>query len=255
MFCAPTRSGIRARSQFEPACTGLDVRGYIGRAQQPCKPREAMTIKQSAKIPARPPDVTVGAAPVWKRLLSRPDQEALLSEVVGCVRLAPFLRPVTPSGRKMSVEMTSAGRVGWVTDRAGYRYERQHPGGCGWPPIPALADAVWRSVSGVDRAPDSCLINLYRGNARMGMHQDLDEGDLTWPVVSISLGDDALFRVGGTARKGPTQSLWLESGDVVVLTGESRLAYHGVDRLRPGTSTLVAGGGRINLTLRVVVDV
>ncbi|MEL7027485.1 MAG: alpha-ketoglutarate-dependent dioxygenase AlkB [Pseudomonadota bacterium] len=207
---------------------------------------------ENVNVPARPPTLRVNGAPVWQGLLDKDQQTELLHAVLNVAQDAPFFRPVTPSGRPMSVEMTSAGDVGWITDRQGYRYQPLHPGGEVWPPIPELALAVWGAVAGVDRPPSSCLINRYREESKMGLHQDRDEGDLSWPVVSISLGDAALFRVGGTERKGKTQSVWLSSGDVVVLTGETRLAYHGIDRVRGGSSTVVPGGGRINLTMRVV---
>ena len=148
--------------------------------------------------------------------------------------------------------MTSAGRYGWYSDRGGYRYERRHPSGADWPPIPERVLAIWRTLIGTDRMPDCCLVNVYRDGARMGLHQDRDEADFAWPVLSVSLGDEALFRVGGPERGGPTESVWLRSGDVAVLGGAARLAFHGIDRVRAGSSTLLRGGGRINLTLRVV---
>ena len=190
--------------------------------------------------------------PVWQGLLDRDLQRTLIEEVARVAEVAPFYRPVTPSGRPMSVAMTSAGALGWITDRKGYRYEDRHPAGGPWPPVPGVALAVWRAVSGVEEPPTSCLINRYSETAKMGLHQDKDEGDFTWPVVSISLGDAALFRVGGTERKDSTESVWLNSGDVAVLSGDTRLAYHGIDRVRAGSSSLVPGGGRINLTMRVV---
>lgn len=189
---------------------------------------------------------------IFKRFLDRNAQRAMVSDIRAVVRAAPLLTPVTPRGREMSVRMTSAGRYGWITDRSGYRYEGCHPTGAPWPPIPTSVLETWWAVAGVDRAPDSCLINFYGEGARMGMHQDRDEADFSMPVLSISLGDDALFRMGGVTRGGKTGSIWLESGDVVVMGGAARLAYHGVDRIRFGSSALLPGGGRINLTLRVV---
>jgi len=206
--------------------------------------------------PAGPlePSLRVNGFAVHRALLSPEDQAALVEAVRGVVAVAPLTAPVTPGGRAMSVRMTSAGRVGWTTDRRGYRYAPLHHSGVAWPPIPGPVLEVWRTVTGVDRLPDSCLINFYGTGARMGLHQDRDEGDFRWPVVSISLGDDALFRMGGPDRADPTQGLWLASGDVVVMGGPARLAWHGVDRVRHGSSRLLAQGGRLNLTLRVVQD-
>ena len=151
----------------------------------------------------------------------------------------------------MSVRMTSAGRLGWLSDRAGYRYEPMHPKGVPWPPIPDEALAVWGAVSGDPTPPDCCLINFYEAGARMGLHQDRDEADFSHPVVSISLGDEALFRIGNETRGGRTESVWLRSGDVLVMGGAARLLYHGVDRVKDGSSALLPKGGRINLTMRV----
>lgn len=189
---------------------------------------------------------------VWPGFLDRATQEALVADIRSVVAAAPLFRPVTARGRPMSVRMTSAGSHGWVSDRAGYRYERRHPGGGPWPDIPARVLEIWNAVAGTARAPQCCLVNFYDADARMGLHQDRDEVDFTLPVVSVSLGDDALFRVGGTVRGGATRSVWLKSGDVAILSGPARLAYHGIDRIRPGSSSLLPQGGRINLTLRVV---
>ena len=187
--------------------------------------------------------------PGW---LNPEDRAALVSDVRAVVWAAPLFHPVTPRGQQMSVRMTSAGRLGWVTDRKGYRYEPRHPSGTPWPSIPESILTVWNALSGSDRLPDSCLVNFYGEGARMGMHQDKDEGDFSHPVLSISLGDEALFRMGNETRGGKTESVWLRSGDVVVMGGKARLKHHGIDRIRFGSSTLLPKGGRINLTLRVV---
>ncbi|MBP7242335.1 alpha-ketoglutarate-dependent dioxygenase AlkB [Amaricoccus sp.] len=189
---------------------------------------------------------------IHKGRLDPEAQAALLEDVRLVAVAAPFLAPVTPWGKPMSVRMTSAGRVGWVTDRRGYRYEPRHPTGVPWPPIPPAVLALWRDLASAERDPDCCLVNLYGARARMGLHRDADEGDFRWPVLSISLGDSALFRMGGPERGDPTASIELESGDVVVMGGPARLAYHGVDRIRFGSSRLLPEGGRINLTCRVV---
>lgn len=169
-----------------------------------------------------------------------------------CLAQAPLFQPVTPRGKPMSVRMSAAGEFGWISDRKGYRYERAHPSGADWPRIPDAVLAIWRDLAPRARDPECCLINWYDGSAKMGMHQDRDEADLTHPVVSISLGDDALFRMGNATRGGKTDSVWLRSGDVVVMAGAARRAYHGIDRVRPNSSALLPKGGRINLTLRVV---
>jgi alkylated DNA repair protein (DNA oxidative demethylase) len=184
-------------------------------------------------------------------MISAEAQAALTAEVLAASARAPFYRPVTPSGAPMSVEMINLGPLGWVTDAAGYRYEERHPiTGEPWPPMPASLLVVWDDVTGGAPRPDACLVNLYRAGARMGLHQDRDEADFSNPVVSVSLGDTAIFRIGGTTRRGSTVSMRLASGDVCVLAGEARLAFHGVDRVIAGSSRLIPGGGRLNLTLR-----
>ena len=189
---------------------------------------------------------------VFRGLLDLEDQKRMVAALRDVVREVPLFHPMTPSGKRMSVRMTSAGRFGWITDAKGYRYSPTHPEGQIWPEIPEIVLKVWSEVSGATRAPESCLINFYDAEAKMGLHQDRDEQDFSQPVVSISLGDEALFRVGNEMRGGKTESLWLSSGDVVVMGGASRLLYHGIDRVKPGSSSLLPKGGRINVTLRVV---
>lgn len=187
--------------------------------------------------------------------LDRPAQENLVELIRRIVIEAPLYVPVMPStGKPMSVRMTNCGALGWVTDKErGYRYQSTHPStGRPWPDIPAELMELWQKLAGYSKPPEACLVNFYSDDAKMGLHQDKDEKELTAPVLSISLGNSCLFRVGGLDRKDPTGSFKLQSGDIVLLGGEGRLAYHGVDRIYPGTSTLLKNGGRINLTLRRV---
>ena len=178
-------------------------------------------------------------------------QAALVAEVLAAAEAAPPYRPVTPGGQPMSVRMTNLGPLGWITDARGYRYEPRHPvTGEPWPPIPERLIALWNQATAAPAPPDACLVNLYGPEARMGLHRDADEADFSFPVLSVSLGDTAVFRLGGPGRKDPTRSLRLASGDVCVLSGEARLWFHGIDRILAGSSRLVPGGGRINLTLR-----
>lgn len=190
--------------------------------------------------------------------LDEPAQRRLLGEIRALIAAAPLYTPVMPrTGKPFSVRMTNCGPLGWVADRDGYRYQAAHPvTGAPWPAMPAMVLELWAGVTHGAPPPEACLVNYYAPGAKMGLHRDADEEAVGAPVVSVSLGDTALFRLGGTARKGPTRSLDLDSGDVIVLEGDTRLAYHGVDRIRPGTSDLLAEdfpeGGRINLTLRRV---
>ena len=189
---------------------------------------------------------------IHKGAFDGPAQADLLAGLRLVVAAAPLFSPMTPYGKPMRVRMTSAGRYGWYSDRAGYRYVPRHPDGQDWPPIPDPVLTLWRDLVSDARDPDCCLINFYGEDARMGMHQDRDEADFSWPVLSVSLGDEGLFRIGNRTRGGKTTSIWLQSGDVVVMGGDARLTYHGVDRIRFGSSALLPKGGRINLTCRVV---
>jgi DNA oxidative demethylase len=186
--------------------------------------------------------------------LDRDGQADLLAAVRSVLEAAPLFVPRMPrSGRPFAVRMSNCGTLGWVSDESGYRYQRAHPDtGRPWPPFPPALLAIWRALSQYPHPPEACLINFYGSGAKMGLHQDRDESDFDAPVVSISLGDSCLFRVGGTRRNEPTRSFRLNSGDVIVLGGAARLAFHGVDRIYPGTSGLLPDGGRINLTVRRV---
>ena len=171
------------------------------------------------------------------------------------IERAPLYIPAMPkTGRPLSVKMTNCGPLGWVTCREhGYRYQASHPvTDQPWPEIPPCILSVWEELSGTHTQPEACLINWYEPGAKLGLHVDRDEEDYSAPVVSISLGDDAWFRVGGRKRRDPTKRLLLKSGDVIVMGGEARLIHHGIDRILPGTGALLKQPGRYNLTLRRV---
>jgi alkylated DNA repair protein (DNA oxidative demethylase) len=189
---------------------------------------------------------------VHKGYLDLALQRQLVEDLRPVLRAAPLFRATIPGGGKMSVRMSSAGDYGWYADESGYRYEPKHPRGNPWPAIPPMLLALWQEVTGIERQPESCLINYYGEGARMRLHLDRDEADFSYPVVSVSLGDDGLFKFGGRQRSDKVDSMWINSGDVVVMGGEARLAYHGVDRIRFQSSRLLPKGGRINLTLRMV---
>jgi alkylated DNA repair protein (DNA oxidative demethylase) len=184
----------------------------------------------------------------------RSAQEALVADLRAIIRDAPLFAPRMPrTGAPFSVRMTNCGPLGWVSDVDGYRYQPMHPEtGRAWPPMPGALLAAWSEHAGVAAAPEACLVNWYEGKAKMGLHQDRDEQEFAAPVLSVSLGDSCLFRFGGLNRNDPTRSVRLESGDLLIIGGPSRLCFHGVDRVHAGTSDLLPKGGRINLTLRRV---
>ena len=186
--------------------------------------------------------------------LSREDQEALRDELLAILKDAPLFRPRMPrTGKPFSVRMSNCGPLGWVSDEAGYRYQPTHPEtGRAWPPMPRRLLLDWATLAPAAPPPEACLINFYDAKAKMGLHQDRDEQEMAAPVVSLSLGDAASFRLGGLKRNDPTRSFPLSSGDALVLGGPSRLAFHGVDRIVASSSRLLPDGGRINLTLRRV---
>jgi len=187
--------------------------------------------------------------------LDQARQSRLLTAIRAVVAHSPFYTPTMPrSGKPLSVNMTNCGQLGWITDKdKGYRYEAEHPlTHQPWLPIPDEILCIWHELANYPLLPEACLINYYQGTSRLGSHKDSDEKNTRAPVVSVSLGDDAVFHIGGLKRTDPKQRLTLRSGDVVILGGASRLAFHGVDKILPGTSTLLRHGGRINLTLRRV---
>ena len=186
--------------------------------------------------------------------LDRAAQKALFAAVREIIRAAPLYTPRMPrSGKPFSVRMTNCGPLGWISDESGYRYQAVHPeSGKPWPPMPDILIKAWKDLSEFPDPPEACVVNVYAAGTKMGLHQDRDEIELSAPVVSLSLGDTCLFRIGGTKRSDPTRSFRLASGDALILGGPNRLAFHGVDRILAGTSTLLPEGGRINLTLRRV---
>lgn len=192
---------------------------------------------------------------LFSHFFQKGQQLKLLREIEAVVSKAPFFRPLMPrTGKPFSVMMTNCGTLGWVSDKEkGYHYEAVHPEtGEPWPPIPDSLLTLWKSVADYEAGPEACLINLYRGKAKLGMHRDEDEKNFFAPIVSVSLGDSATFRIGGLKRRDPSMAITLNSGDVLVMGGPSRLRYHGIDRILPGTSDLLDEGGRINLTMRRV---
>jgi DNA oxidative demethylase len=188
-------------------------------------------------------------------ILTADGQIALLGEIRKVIAEAPLYTPAMPrTGKAFSVAMTNCGPLGWVSDKdGGYRYQPDHPQtGRPWPPIPGMLLYLWAALTGHRQTPQACLVNYYGGKAKLGLHRDEDEEDFSAPILSVSLGDSAMFRIGGMKRRDPAERLELRSGDVLVMGGDSRLRYHGIDRIMPGTSGLLPEGGRINLTLRRV---
>lgn len=182
-------------------------------------------------------------------------QHSLVQAVNRVLAQAPLYTPRMPrTGQPMSVQMSNCGSLGWYTDQAqGYRYIAKHPvTEAPWPAMPQEIQDLWWRITDYRDPPEACLINYYQAGARMGLHLDADEAATSAPVVSLSLGDTALFRLGGPRRQDPTRSFRLHSGTLIMLDGESRHWHHGVDRIYPGSSPLLPGGGRFNLTLRRV---
>ncbi len=190
----------------------------------------------------------------WPGYLDAPAQAELVAALREVARAAPFFVPRMPrTGKPFSVRMTNCGALGWVSDESGYRYQPLHPEtGQAWPAMPEVLLKAWQELAGYPQPPQACLVNFYEASAKMGLHQDKDEQDFAAPVLSLSLGDTAIFRIGGTERGGKTVSLKLASGDALLFGGEARLAYHGIDRILAGSSALLPQGGRLNLTLRRV---
>jgi len=187
-------------------------------------------------------------------------QAALAADIAAAIAAAPlFVSHMPRTGVPMSVRMTNFGALGWMSDREkGYRYEPRHPiTGAPWPPIPGVLLEAWDRLTGYSKPPEACLVNVYDDKARMGLHQDRDEIDFDAPILSISLGADCRFRIGGRQRADPTVSLILSAGDALVMSGPARMSFHGVDKILPTLTAhlpepLSKLGARVNLTLRRV---
>lgn len=195
---------------------------------------------------------------IYPQALSTGEQKALLRAISEILKVAPLFQPRMPrTGKPFSVKMSNCGPLGWVSDKErGYRYQALHPEtGQPWPPFPKILLDLWSRYAAFSALPEACLINYYPAGARMGSHRDADEQEPRAPVLSVSLGDEAIFHMGGVGRQDSKVRVKLCSGDVAVMGGASRFAYHGIDKILPSTSDLVEGGGRINLTLRRVTKV
>jgi alkylated DNA repair protein (DNA oxidative demethylase) len=209
---------------------------------------------ENASLPPSLEPLEEGA--VLLRGFAAVEAAALLEQVARVAQAAPFRHLVTPGGYTMSVAMTNCGRVGWVSDRAGYRYDAANPDtGQPWPSMPAtfldLARRAAAEAGFKDYDPDACLINRYVAGSKLGLHQDRDEKDHWAPIVSVSLGLPAVFLWGGKRRSERVRRLRLEHGDVAVWGGPARFVYHGVAPLKAGEHPLT-GDARINLTFRKV---
>lgn len=204
--------------------------------------------------PVEPPRQALGESAWLLRGLAHSAAPLLLRDVQAVAAISPFRTMTTPGGYRMSVAMTNCGRVGWITDRRGYRYDAVDPEtGRPWPVMPDsflnLAQEAADEAGFAGFEPDACLLNRYAPGTRLSLHQDRNERDMAAPIVSVSLGLPAVFLWGGATRGERPRRIRLESGDVVVWGGSSRLAFHGVDTLAEGEHALT-GCCRINLTLR-----
>ncbi|NRA88282.1 MAG: alpha-ketoglutarate-dependent dioxygenase AlkB [Rhizobiales bacterium] len=207
---------------------------------------------------------------IYKEALNLEAQNSLVETIRLLAKECPLYQPTMPKTNKpLNVRMTNLGEYGWVSDIKGYRYQKHHPvTRKAWAAIPPQIIDIWQCFTGNSltefnhnnpnaplsqwKQPQCCLVNHYGVTNKMGMHVDMDENDHITPVLSISLGDDAIFRMGSQQRGGKTSSIKLQSGDIVVFANDVRLNYHGVDRIIGGTSSLLKHPGRLNLTLRRV---
>lgn len=208
-----------------------------------------------------PPDPDTAPEPLAAgamllRGLARPQAAALMQALEALLAQAPLRHMQTPGGHTMTVATSSCGALGWVSDRHGYRYSPCNPQtATPWPAMPLcfseLAQRAALEAGYANFHPESCLVNQYQPGAKLSLHQDRDEQDLSAPIVSVSLGLPAVFLFGGLQRSDKAQRYRLVHGDVVVWGGPSRLAFHGVMPLADGEHALL-GRRRINLTFRRV---
>jgi DNA oxidative demethylase len=214
-----------------------------------------LTADLFASLPdVQPSREEIAEGAVLLRGFATPFEDELIAALRDIAEQAPFRHMSTPGGHQMSVAMTNCGDAGWVTDRAGYRYDGADPqSGKPWPAMPSsfqkLAADAAAEAGFAGFAPDACLINRYEPGARMSLHQDRDEHDFAAPIVSVSLGLPAIFLFGGLQRSDKTGRYRLQNGDIVVWGGPARLAFHGVAPLADGEHVLM-GRQRINLTFR-----
>jgi alkylated DNA repair protein (DNA oxidative demethylase) len=182
-------------------------------------------------------------------------QAALLAAVREVEALAPLHHLRTKGGGATSAAMTNCGSAGWWSDAKGYRYETTNPlTKATWPPMPEIFVSTVREIAlsspWPDFTPDACLINFYGANAKMGLHQDRDEKDFSQPIITVCLGDDADFQIGGAQRSDKYFNVRVHSGDVLLMGGTSRMRFHGVRRIFAGTSRIPGLNGRYSLTFR-----
>ncbi len=191
-----------------------------------------------------------------QQYLTLQQQTEILTVCRQVARQSPLFTPTMKSGKPFNYQMTNCGDFGWISDTKGYRYSETHPNGKPWTPIPEmiynLTKDLANQIGEPDYLPQTCLINFYQHDGKLGLHQDNSEKNLKPAIISISLGDDAIFLMGGNKRNSPTQEILLKSGDILQLFGDSRLAFHGIKKIIPGTSGLLKNGGRLNLTIRQI---
>ena len=204
----------------------------------------------------------VNGLKLYPDYLSQAQQEQLLQTVIDAIQPTPFYQAKSPySGKSIGPKMTNMGELGWYSDEKGYRYQEHHPEtNLPWSAMPQVLLDIWADVSDYDKPPQCCLVNYYdQPDSKLGLHKDHDEETFEPPIVSVSLGDSCLFRMGLTDKKTPTRSFTVDSGAIMVMGKQARTAYHGVDRILYGETTLLNNKkpfhqGRLNLTLRRVTD-